>query len=690
MVFSVFPALPAQTTQAAQAAEREDSIAFVGAGWGHGVGMSQYGAFGRVLAGQTYRDILSTYYQGATIGTLGVDVPNPGMMFTNVASDITSTTLTVFDGPQTPRTGMVVTRRTGGGPEPTATLFTGDSITIVDETPIDGAPGGCRATLTISGQATTWETGASCDFTVALTPGATQPSQVIRAANCRTSNCTFGYGTGFHLVDNGSGQRTKVDRIDGVNGIGPVLQGFDMIVEITLDDYTRGITEVPFKWPSDALKVQAIAARSYAASFAISVDHTAADCFCDGRNTAAFQVYAGWIGGWALNDQWDLAATATAGQVMIHPASPHAQIVRAFYSSSNGGASEWVKEKWVQDFPFLVSIPDHYSLMPENPLRSWTFEFSASAVVDAIWGTSVDYTLVNAEVIARNLSGSARTVRFTAQTPDGQLTNREVSSRTAKRSFALRSWYFEIDASGLSAFGTHASGPASVGAQDPRTGIWTLHNPDGATRQFYFGDPDDIPFIGDWDGNGTETVGLYRESAGFLFLRNSNDQGNAHVDIYYGIPGDLPIAGDWDGDGDDTIGVYRPSEARFYLRNTNTQGVADVDMAFGQAGDIPIAGDWDSDGVDTIGVYRPSTRMVYLTNSVPGGGVDISFLYDGAAPGDRILAGDWNHDGQDTVGLFRPSNSTFYLRDTFTQSSANIVIELGSSWMNPIAGFWGE
>ncbi|MFV1963494.1 MAG: SpoIID/LytB domain-containing protein, partial [Acidimicrobiia bacterium] len=451
--------------------------------------------------------------------------------------------------------------------------------------------------MTIGGAVTEWPAG-TCDFTIGLTPGTGQPAQLIQATNCRTANCTFGYGTGLHLVDNGSTlKRTRLDCIGGNCAVGPVLPGFDMVVETTLDEYTRGIGEVPFSWPTEALKTQAVAARSYAASYAVSRDHTAADCFCDLKNHSAFQVYAGWVGGWASGDLWDSAATSTNGEVLLHPDAPDASIVRAFYSSSNGGASEWVKEKWVADLPYLVSVPDPYSLVEANPLRSWTFSYTEAAVVDAIWGTSFDYKLTGAEVIANNVSGSAKTVRFSAEKPDGSVVTKDVSSATVTSTFGLYSWYFTINDSAVKPPPPPPppAGPGTVGVQDPRSGIWTLRYADETTTDFYYGNPNDIPFIGDWNSNGIETVGLYRESTGFLFLRNTNDQGNANVQIYYGNPGDLPVAGDWNGDGTDTIGIYRPSQARFYLRNTNTQGNADVDMAFGNAGDIPIAGDWDGD-----------------------------------------------------------------------------------------------
>jgi SpoIID/LytB domain protein len=688
-MLTVFPAV------AANAAEPKPSIDFVGAGWGHGVGMSQYGAYARAVEGQKYDEILGDYYQGSTFGILGGDVVDPGKIVTNVAADLTTTLLRIHDGPGTPRTGMVVTRETGIDPQPAATLYTGDTVSVVDTTPGEGNPGGCDITFTVSGVAIKLGIG-SCDVTVDLTTGGAEPEHLVSATNCRRSTqCTYGEGTSFKSVDNGSDQRTVHDCI-GNCSFGLEFPGFDLVVEASLDEYTRGIAEVPYSWPTETLKTQAVAARSYAATLALATDHKTAGCFCDLNNSSSFQVYAGWVGGWTASEDWFAAADATASEVITHPAAPDSDIVRAYYSSSNGGASEWVKEKWGADLPYLVSVDDPWSVMAPNPRRAWTFTRTGASVVDSVWGTSADYTLTGAQVITTNVSGSAKTVRFSAEKADGSAVTKTLSSATVTSKFGLYSWYFDIDDSRLAGEPPPPPPPpppadtASVGMQDPVTGIWVLRYPDGSTSEFYYGNPKDIPFIGDWNGNGIETVGLYRESTGFLFLRYTNDQGNADVQIYYGNPGDLPISGDWNGDGTDTVGIYRPSQAKFYLRNTNTQGNADTEMTLGRAGDVPIAGDWDGDGKDTVGVFRPSTKMVYLANSIADEQVDFSWFYTGAGTGDEILSGDWNRDGVDTVGVFRPSAATFYLRDSFTQTNANVVIEFGSSRMNPVAGYWGS
>ena len=91
--------------------------------------------------------------------------------------------------------------------------------------------------------------------------------------------------------------------------------------------------------------------------------------------------------------------------------------------------------------------------------------------------------------------------------------------------------------------------------------------------------------------NGADTKVEFRSSNGLLNLKHKNETGFADIEINYGIGGDLPVTGDWDNDGIDTIGVYR--NGTFYLRNSNTIGFADIVFALGIPGDHPIAGNWD-------------------------------------------------------------------------------------------------
>jgi Tol biopolymer transport system component len=232
----------------------------------------------------------------------------------------------------------------------------------------------------------------------------------------------------------------------------------------------------------------------------------------------------------------------------------------------------------------------------------------------------------------------------------------------------------------------------TVGLVDPGSGKWYLYDSAGVQKaSFFYGNPGDYPIYGDWDGDGVETPGLYRQSDGYVYLRNSNTQGNADIKFFFGDPGDVPIAGDFNNDGFDTVSIYRPSNQTFYIINklgSGDQGLgaADLSYVFGNPGDKPFVGDFDGDGVETAGLHRESTGLVYFRNSHTQGNADAQFIF--GDPGDRLIAGDWTADGTFTPALFRPSNTTMYFRHTNTQGNADdefIPIPTNASWL-PIAG----
>ncbi|MEX2652615.1 MAG: hypothetical protein WD473_09265, partial [Acidimicrobiia bacterium] len=197
---------------------------------------------------------------------------------------------------------------------------------------------------------------------------------------------------------------------------------------------------------------------------------------------------------------------------------------------------------------------------------------------------------------------------------------------------------------------------------------------------FYFGNPGDSAFAGDWNCDGVDTPGLYRQSDGFVYLRNSNTQGIADIQFYFGNPGDIPLAGDFDGDGCDTVSIYRPSEQRVFVINdlgSNDLGLgaADYSFAFGNPGDKPFVGDFNGDGFDTIGLHRESTGLVYFRDSNTTGIAHSQFIF--GDPGDQIIAGDWNGAGKDTVAVYRPSTQTLYIRFSNNAGNADVQIVAG-------------
>lgn len=193
---------------------------------------------------------------------------------------------------------------------------------------------------------------------------------------------------------------------------------------------------------------------------------------------------------------------------------------------------------------------------------------------------------------------------------------------------------------------------------------WDELSSAATTGDFYFGNPGDVPFMGDWNGDGTATPGLYRQSDGFVYVRYSNTQGIADREFFFGNPGDVPLVGDFDGDGRDSVSIWRSSEARIYIINELGQdgkglGAADFSYYFGNPGDQPYVGDFNGDGIDTVGLYRQSTGFVYFRDALTTGNADFSFFYGN--PGDRIIAGDWDGDGDDTVAVYRPSTNRLYV-----------------------------
>ncbi len=163
---------------------------------------------------------------------------------------------------------------------------------------------------------------------------------------------------------------------------------------------------------------------------------------------------------------------------------------------------------------------------------------------------------------------------------------------------------------------------------------------------FRYGRPDDVILVGDWDGDGTETFAVRRGAQ--YHVKNALRGGDADVVVTYGRSGDRVLVGDWDGDGVDTFAVRRGAE--YHVKNALRGGDADVVFQYGRTGDVTHAGDWDGDGVDTFMVQRG--RTFYVNDSLRGGDADRVVTF--GRPGDEVYVGDWDGNGTDTLGVRRP------------------------------------
>ena len=199
----------------------------------------------------------------------------------------------------------------------------------------------------------------------------------------------------------------------------------------------------------------------------------------------------------------------------------------------------------------------------------------------------------------------------------------------------------------------------------------------------------DFPIVGDWNGDGFDTPGVYRQTTGEFFLSDSaTNPAVIHYDFVLGVPGDQPIVGDWDGDGKDSVGVFRPSSGLIYLKNSLVTGFADFTMVLGSPGDIGLAGDWDGDGKDTLGVYRPATQVFFIVNSVCNCAVIADTQVNFGSAGDTPFVGDWDGDGKSGIGVYRQSNGVTYLKNVLMTGFADISLVYGSANDYPLAGYW--
>jgi hypothetical protein len=161
----------------------------------------------------------------------------------------------------------------------------------------------------------------------------------------------------------------------------------------------------------------------------------------------------------------------------------------------------------------------------------------------------------------------------------------------------------------------NGDGRDTVGAFRPADATFHLVDDAGeAVPTFGYGTVGDLPLAGDWNGDGRDSVGVYRPSEATFYLRD--DAGRTLPTFRFGraaVAGTdavLPVAGDWDGDGRDTVALFRRADATFVLRDDS--GTALPALRYGTAGDLPLAGDWEGDGRDTVGVYRPADASYHL------------------------------------------------------------------------------
>src|SRR6478609_7171970 len=285
----------------ASAAAARTTFTVRGAGFGHGVGMSQYGAMGYAQQGRSAAEILAHYYSGTALGTTD---PNRAVRIQLVA--------------QTSSARITGARQAGTRKlDPTKTY----TVKRRGLSQVDLSTGGKRV----------------ASFTA--------PLEVAGEGGVTTLGSLGGYR--------------------GVLQFAPtVFTGISVINKVALDDYLQGVVpaESPSSWPAEALKAQAIAARTYAITTARGNDF---DAFADTRS----QVYKGVAVETAATNR---AVADTRGQIVTYNGQP---VVTYFFSTS-GGRTESVENTSLgnEPKPWLKSVDDEFDKV--SPRHRWTIKLT--------------------------------------------------------------------------------------------------------------------------------------------------------------------------------------------------------------------------------------------------------------------------------------------------------------------------
>lgn len=192
---------------------------------------------------------------------------------------------------------------------------------------------------------------------------------VTGADAVRTWFKDYRYYGGFRYERIGGGDLTVVNIVD-------------------LETYIKGVVpyEMSNSWPLEALKVQAVCARSYAYINIHSGKHTS--YHFDVCNTTDCQAYYGAgtnSSSYQATERTDQAVDETAGEYAWYDG----QVIEAFYSSSHGGASESVYNVWgtsLEQYPYLCGVEDPYEadMASKNSYSSWTVSYTSSELAQRL------------------------------------------------------------------------------------------------------------------------------------------------------------------------------------------------------------------------------------------------------------------------------------------------------------------
>ena len=408
-----------------------DEFIINGSGFGHGVGMSQYGAQGMGLDGFTASQILTHYYTGTTVDAVVLPVTNirVGLLqdrkFVAVRGEMIPGTTTggafnlVIDGgtPIQIAKGVVATFTTVNG----KTEVTVDGV-------VRGA--GLKIVMNWLKADTVINVGHGLSATNAINDP--KSSSDLGSATCIANSCSHRYRYGTLEISSG----TFGDDV------------MDLVVVNTLrlsDEYLYGLGEVPSSWTAAAMQAQAIAGRSYA----VKKYSTRSGCDCQIFATTVDQAFVGYskeIG--TSGSEWVKAVNATIVDLKTAyvvrykdpklPSTVDPSIISTYYSSSTGGKSQPTSEVWGSTLPYLVGVDDHWSQDPRvnNSNSAWIDTVDQASLVARlrvqgvvmadVWSMAVTGNYPSGGIRNLNISDSAGNITTLTIAPGQKITPDEL------------------------------------------------------------------------------------------------------------------------------------------------------------------------------------------------------------------------------------------------------------------------
>ena len=216
--------------------------------------------------------------------------------------------------------------------------------------------------------------------------------------------------TGLYLTRVGNSKKYR-----GAIGIGGTT-GITPYNILDIEEYLYGVVpgEMSASWPQEALKAQAVAARSiaiYQYNRYISYGYNVVD-------TTATQVYGGYT---KEDSRTNAAVDATRGETIKY----NGKVAEALYFSTSGGVTESAVNVWGNDIPYLVSVPDPYETEPAQPAWSRSITLAEVARCLASEGAQIG-EVQGMQIVSRTSSGRVKELKILGSSGNHSVTLEKV------------------------------------------------------------------------------------------------------------------------------------------------------------------------------------------------------------------------------------------------------------------------